>query len=153
MKKLLVLVSLALMSILSYSSEKSPEEIMNGLREKATKEDQEKINKEKEVELKKESEYKEAMELIEKKRKELISEPLTEKFYRSEDKVEATKKAMNIGKSRMSFIKEDTLSEKYDKVYSKFEENSEKVEKLIEEREKLQKQLRELDLLERKIKN
>ena len=99
---------------------------------------------------------------MEAKRKELISEPLVDKFYRSENKVEASKKALEIGKSRMSFIKvqedlkgetEDTLTGKYGNTYDKFEENSKKMQEILEERKKIQEQLRQLDELEKKVKN
>jgi hypothetical protein len=161
MKKLLMMLFLFLISIFSYA-EKTAEEIMSDLREK----EQEKIKQQEEVKKQKQTIQakieKEAEELMEAKRKELISEPLVDKFYRSENKVEASKRALEIGKSRMSFIKvqedlkgetEDTLTGKYGNTYDKFEENSKKMQEILEERKKIQEQLRQLDELEKKVKN
>lgn len=167
MKKIL-LFFLFVISIFSYADtkEKSAEEIMDKLREKIAKREQEKIRQQEEVERQKQAEQerieKESEKLMNEKRRELISEPLIDKFGRAKNKDEATKKALEIGKTRISFVKvkeeikgeqENTLSSKYDSAYEKFEENSKKMQKILDDREELQKKLRQLDELEKKIQD
>ena len=155
MKKLLMILFIFLMSIFSYA-DKPADEIMNDLREK----DQVKMRQQEEVKKQKQAEQakieKEAEKLMEKKRWELTSEPLVAKFGRAENKGEATKKAMEVAKNRMAFENEED-KERFAGFYNEsnigFEQISSEREKILEERAKLQKQLRDLDELERKVRN
>ena len=103
MKKI-VLFFLFVISIFSFATEKSAEQIMDELREKVAKreeaklrEEQEKLKREeearKEKELleakQKEESEKEAMRLIKEKRRQITEEPLEEKYSRAEDKAAA----------------------------------------------------------------
>lgn len=171
MKKI-ILFFLFVISILSFATEKSAEEIMDELREKVAKreevklrEEQEKLKREEEVQKQKEileakqkeENEKEAMKLIKEKRRQITKEPLEEKYIRAENKAEAYEKALEIAESRMSFIEvkdneDPTLKAYKTSISKKYSDVKEEREKILVEREKIQKQLKDLDELEKKVK-
>ena len=144
MKKI-VLFFLFVISIFSFATEKSAEQIMNELREKVAKreeaklrEEQEKLKREEEVRKEKElleakqkeESEKEAMRLIKEKRRQITEEPLEEK-----DSEDPTLKAYKTN-----------ISQKYDDV-------KKERQKILAGREKIEKQLKDLYELEKKVKD
>ena len=172
MKKI-VLFSLLAISVLSFASEKSAEQIMDELREKITKreeaklrEEQEKLRREEEVRKEKElleakqkeADEREAMKLLKEKRRQIIEEPLEEKYSRAEDKVAAYEKALEIAEARMSFIEvkdseDPTLKAYKTNISKKYDDIKKERQKILAEREKIQRQLKDLDELEKKVKD
>ena len=172
MKKI-ILFFLFVISIFSFATEKSAEQIMDELREKVTKreeaklrEEQEKIKREeearKEKELleakQKEESEKEAMRLIKEKRRQITEEPLEEKYSRAEDKEAAYEKALEIAEARMSFIEvkdseDPTLKAYKTNISKKYDDIKKERQKILAEREKIQRQLKDLDELEKKVKD
>lgn len=172
MKKI-VLFSLLAISVLSFASEKSAEQIMDELREKITKreeaklhEEQEKLRREeearKEKELleakQKEADEREAMKLLKEKRRQIIEEPLEEKYIRGEDKIKAYEKAIETAESRMSFKEvknsEDPVVKEYrTNVSKKYNDANEELQKNLAVKEQIEEQLKALDELERKVKS
>lgn len=169
----IVLFFLFVISIFSFATEKSAEQIMDELREKVTKREEEKLHKEqekirmeeeaqKEKEFlkakKKEEEQKEAMKLIVKKRRELTEQSLEEKFARGENKGEAYEKALDIAESRLSFIEvrnsEDPSLKAYkNNISKKYNDVKKERDKILVERKKIEKQLKDLDELEKKVRD
>lgn len=172
MKKI-VLFSLLAISVLSFASEKSAEQIMDELREKITKreeaklrEEQEKLRREeearKEKELleakQKEADEREAMKLLKEKRRQIIEEPLEEKYIRGKDKAIAYEKALATAESRMSFKEvknsEDPVVKEYrTNVSKKYNDANEELQKNLAVKEQIEEQLKALDELEEKVKN
>ena len=154
MKKLLMMLFLFLISIFSYA-EKTAEEIMSDLREK----EQEKIKQQEEVKKQKKIENeKEAMKLLKEKRRQITEEPLEEKFSRAEDKAAAYEKALEIAEARMSFIEvkdseDPTLKAYKTNISKKYDDIKKERQKILAEREKIQRQLKDLDELEKKVKD
>ena len=172
MKKI-VLFSLLAISVLSFASEKSAEQIMDELREKITKreeaklrEEQEKLRREEEVRKEKElleakqkeADEREAMKLLKEKRRQIIDEPLEEKYIRGTDKANSYEKALVTAESRMSFKEvknnEDPVVKKYiTNISKKYNDTNEEIQKNLAEKEKIEGQLKALDELEAKVKN
>ena len=150
MKKI-ILFFLFVISIFSFATEKSAEQIMDELREKVTKREEVKLREEQEK-LKKEEEAKKE------KRRQIIEEPLEEKYSRAEDKAAAYERALEIAEARMSFIEvknseDPTLKAYKTNISQKYDDVKKERQKILAEREKIQKQLKDLDDLEVKVKN
>ena len=157
MKKI-VLFFLFIISIFSFASEKSAEEIMDELREKVAKREELKLHEEEVKKQEKIENEKEAMKLLKEKRRQITEEPLEEKYSRAEDKVAAYEKALEIAEARMSFVEvkdneDPTLKAYKNNISKKYDDVKEERQKILAEREKIQKQLKDLDDLEVKVKN
>lgn len=157
MKKI-VLFFLFIISIFSFASEKSTEEIMDELREKVAKREELKLHEEEVKKQEKIENEKEAMKLLKEKRRQITEEPLEEKFSRAEDKAAAYEKALEIAEARMSFVEvkdneDPTLKAYKSNISKKYDDVKEERQKILAEREKIQKQLKDLDDLEVKVKN
>lgn len=157
MKKI-VLFFLFIISIFSFASEKSAEEIMDELREKVAKREELKLHEEKVKKQEKIENEKEAMKLLKEKRRQITEEPLEEKFSRAEDKAAAYEKALEIAEARMSFVEvkdneDPTLKAYKNNISKKYDDVKEERQKILAEREKIQKQLKDLNDLEVKVKN
>lgn len=157
MKKI-VLFFLFIISIFSFASEKSAEEIMDELREKVAKREEVKLHEEEVKKQEKIENEKEAMKLLKEKRRQITEEPLEEKFSRAEDKAAAYEKALEIAEARMSFVEvkdneDPTLKAYKSNISKKYDDVKEERQKILAEREKIQKQLKDLDDLEVKVKN
>jgi hypothetical protein len=157
MKKI-VLFFLFIISIFSFASEKSAEEIMDELREKVAKREELKLHEEEVKKQEKIENEKEAMKLLKEKRRQITEEPLEEKFSRAEDKAAAYEKALEIAEARMSFVEvkdneDPTLKAYKNNISKKYDDVKEERQKILAEREKIQKQLKDLDDLEVKVKN
>ena len=157
MKKI-VLFFLFMISIFSFASEKSAEEIMDELREKVAKREELKLHEEEVKKQEKIENEKEAMKLLKEKRRQITEEPLEEKFSRAEDKAAAYEKALEIAEARMSFVEvkdneDPTLKAYKSNISKKYDDVKEERQKILAEREKIQKQLKDLDDLEVKVKN
>ena len=157
MKKI-VLFFLFIISIFSFASEKSAEEIMDELREKVAKREEWKLHEEEVKKQEKIENEKEAMKLLKEKRRQITEEPLEEKFSRAEDKAAAYEKALEIAEARMSFVEvkdneDPTLKAYKNNISKKYDDVKEERQKILAEREKIQKQLKDLDDLEVKVKN
>ncbi|WP_335993873.1 stress response protein NST1 [Fusobacterium polymorphum] len=157
-----ILFFLFIVSIISFSTEKSTEEVMEEYKEKVSKKEEVKIKEEKEEKKQEnilESKDREvAMKLIEEKRRQITVEPLEEKYSRAEDKGKAYEKALEIAEARMSFIEvknsEDPVLKEYKtNISKKYDDVKEERAKILAEREKIQKQLADLDKLEAKVKD
>ena len=157
MKKI-VLFFLFIISIFSFASEKSAEEIMDELREKVAKREELKLHEEEVKKQEKIENEKEAMKLLKEKRRQITEEPLEEKFSRAEDKAAAYEKALEIAEARMSFVEvkdneDPTLKAYKSNISKKYDDVKEERQKILAEREKIEKQLKDLDDLEVKVKN
>lgn len=157
MKKI-ILFFLFIISIFSFASEKSAEEIMDELREKVAKREELKLHEEEVKKQEKIENEKEAMKLLKEKRRQITEEPLEEKFSRAEDKAAAYEKALEIAEARMSFVEvkdneDPTLKAYKNNISKKYDDVKEERQKILAEREKIQKQLKDLDDLEVKVKN
>ena len=157
MKKI-VLFFLFIISIFSFASEKSAEEIMDELREKVAKREELKLHEEEVKKQEKIENEKEAMKLLKEKRRQITEEPLEEKFSRAEDKAAAYEKALEIAEARMSVVEvkdneDPTLKAYKSNISKKYDDVKEERQKILAEREKIQKQLKDLDDLEVKVKN
>ena len=157
MKKI-VLFFLFIISIFSFASEKSAEEIMDELREKVAKREELKLHEEEVKKQEKIENEKEAMKLLKEKRRQITEEPLEEKFSRAEDKAAAYEKALEIAEARMSFVEvkdneDPTLKVYKSNISKKYDDVKEERQKILAEREKIEKQLKDLDDLEVKVKN
>ena len=157
MKKI-VLFFLFIISIFSFASEKSAEEIMDELREKVAKREELKLHEEEVKKQEKIENEKEAMKLLKEKRRQITEEPLEEKYSRAEDKAAAYEKALEIAEARMSFVEvkdneDPTLKAYKNNISKKYDDVKEERQKILAEREKIQKQLKDLDDLEVKVKN
>jgi len=157
MKKI-VLFFLFIISIFSFASEKSAEEIMDELREKVAKREEVKLHEEEVKKQEKIENEKEAMKLLKEKRRQITEEPLEEKFSRAEDKAAAYEKALEIAEARMSFVEvkdneDPTLKAYKSNISKKYDDVKEERQKILAEREKIEKQLKDLDDLEVKVKN
>ena len=157
MKKI-VLFFLFIISIFSFASEKSAEEIMDELREKVAKREELKLHEEEVKKQEKIENEKEAMKLLKEKRRQITEEPLEEKYSRAEDKAAAYERALEIAEARMSFIEvknseDPTLKAYKSNISKKYDDVKEERQKILAEREKIQKQLKDLDDLEVKVKN
>ena len=145
MKKI-VLFFLFVISIFSFATEKSAEQIMDELREKVAKREEAKLRE------------KEAMRLIKEKRRQITEEPLEEKYSRAEDKAAAYERALEIAEARMSFIEvkdseDPTLKAYKTNISQKYDDVKKERQKILAEREKIEKQLKDLDELEKKVKD
>ena len=157
MKKI-VLFFLFVISIFSFATEKSAEQIMDELREKVAKREELKLHEEEVKKQEKIENEKEAMKLLKEKRRQITEEPLEEKFSRAEDKAAAYEKALEIAEARMSFVEvkdneDPTLKAYKSNISKKYDDVKEERQKILAEREKIQKQLKDLDDLEVKVKN
>ena len=157
MKKI-ILFFLFVISIFSFATEKSAEQIMDELREKVAKREELKLHEEEVKKQKKIENEKEAMRLIKEKRRQIIEEPLEEKYSRAEDKAAAYERALEIAEARMSFIEvknseDPTLKAYKTNISQKYDDVKKERQKILAEREKIQKQLKDLDDLEVKVKN
>ena len=157
MKKI-ILFFLFVISIFSFATEKSAEQIMDELREKVAKREELKLHEEEVKKQKKIENEKEAMKLLKEKRRQITEEPLEEKFSRAEDKAAAYEKALEIAEARMSFIEvkdseDPTLKAYKTNISQKYDDVKKERQKILAEREKIQKQLKDLDDLEVKVKN
>ena len=157
MKKI-ILFFLFVISIFSFATEKSAEEIMDELREKVAKREELKLHEEEVKKQEKIENEKEAMKLLKEKRRQITEEPLEEKFSRAEDKAAAYEKALEIAEARMSFVEvkdneDPTLKAYKSNISKKYDDVKEERQKILAEREKIQKQLKDLDDLEVKVKN
>ena len=157
MKKI-VLFFLFVISIFSFATEKSAEQIMDELREKVAKREELKLHEEEVKKQKKIENEKEAMRLIKEKRRQIIEEPLEEKYSRAEDKAAAYEKALEIAEARMSFIEvkdseDPTLKAYKTNISKKYDDIKKERQKILAEREKIQRQLKDLDELEKKVKD
>ena len=157
MKKI-VLFFLFIISIFSFASEKSAEEIMDELREKVAKREEVKLHEEEVKKQEKIENEKEAMKLLKEKRRQITEEPLEEKFSRAEDKAAAYEKALEIAEARMSFIEvkdseDPTLKAYKTNISQKYDDVKKERQKILAEREKIQRQLKDLDELEKKVKD
>lgn len=157
MKKI-VLFFLFIISIFSFASEKSAEEIMDELREKVAKREELKLHEEEVKKQEKIENEKEAMKLLKEKRRQITEEPLEEKFSRAEDKAAAYEKALEIAEARMSFIEvkdseDPTLKAYKTNISKKYDDIKKERQKILAEREKIQRQLKDLDELEKKVKD
>ena len=160
MKKI-TLFFLFVISIFSFATEKSAEQIMDELREKVTKREEAKLREEQEK-IKREEEARKEKELLEAKQKEkrrqITEEPLEEKYSRAEDKAAAYEKALEIAEARMSFIEvkdseDPTLKAYKTNISKKYDDIKKERQKILAEREKIQRQLKDLDELEKKVKD
>ena len=157
MKKI-VLFFLFIISIFSFASEKSAEEIMDELREKVAKREELKLHEEEVKKQEKIENEKEAMKLLKEKRRQITEEPLEEKYSRAEDKAAAYEKALEIAEARMSFIEvkdseDPTLKAYKTNISQKYDDVKKERQKILAEREKIEKQLKDLDELEKKVKD
>ena len=157
MKKI-VLFFLFIISIFSFASEKSAEEIMDELREKVAKREELKLHEEEVKKQEKIENEKEAMKLLKEKRRQITEEPLEEKFSRAEDKAAAYEKALEIAEARMSFVEvkdneDPTLKAYKSNISKKYDDIKKERQKILAEREKIQRQLKDLDELEKKVKD
>ena len=157
MKKI-VLFFLFVISIFSFATEKSAEQIMDELREKVAKREELKLHEEEVKKQKKIENEKEAMKLLKEKRRQIIEEPLEEKYSRAEDKAAAYEKALEIAEARMSFIEvkdseDPTLKAYKTNISQKYDDVKKERQKILAEREKIQRQLKDLDELEKKVKD
>ena len=157
MKKI-VLFFLFVISIFSFATEKSAEQIMDELREKVAKREELKLHEEEVKKQKKIENEKEAMKLLKEKRRQITEEPLEEKFSRAEDKAAAYEKALEIAEARMSFIEvkdseDPTLKAYKTNISKKYDDIKKERQKILAEREKIEKQLKDLDELEKKVKD
>ena len=157
MKKI-VLFFLFVISIFSFATEKSAEQIMDELREKVAKREEAKLHEEEVKKQKKIENEKEAMKLLKEKRRQITEEPLEEKFSRAEDKAAAYEKALEIAEARMSFIEvkdseDPTLKAYKTNISKKYDDVKKERQKILAEREKIQRQLKDLDELEKKVKD
>ena len=157
MKKI-VLFFLFIISIFSFASEKSAEEIMDELREKVAKREELKLHEEEVKKQEKIENEKEAKKLLKEKRRQITEEPLEEKFSRAEDKAAAYEKALEIAEARMSFIEvkdseDPTLKAYKTNISKKYDDIKKERQKILAEREKIQRQLKDLDELEKKVKD
>ena len=157
MKKI-VLFFLFVISIFSFATEKSAEQIMDELREKVAKREELKLHEEEVKKQKKIENEKEAMKLLKEKRRQITEEPLEEKFSRAEDKAAAYEKALEIAEARMSFIEvkdseDPTLKAYKTNISKKYDDIKKERQKILAEREKIQRQLKDLDELEKKVKD
>ena len=157
MKKI-VLFFLFVISIFSFATEKSAEQIMDELREKVAKREEAKLHEEEVKKQKKIENEKEAMKLLKEKRRQITEEPLEEKFSRAEDKAAAYEKALEIAEARMSFIEvkdseDPTLKAYKTNISQKYDDVKKERQKVLAEREKIEKQLKDLDELEKKVKD
>lgn len=157
MKKI-VLFFLFVISIFSFATEKSAEQIMDELREKVAKREELKLHEEEVKKQKKIENEKEAMKLLKEKRRQITEEPLEEKFSRAEDKAAAYEKALEIAEARMSFIEvkdseDPTLKAYKTNISQKYDDVKKERQKILAEREKIEKQLKDLDELEKKVKD
>ena len=157
MKKI-VLFFLFIISIFSFASEKSAEEIMDELREKVAKREEVKLHEEEVKKQEKIENEKEAMKLLKEKRRQITEEPLEEKFSRAEDKAAAYEKALEIAEARMSFVEvkdneDPTLKAYKTNISQKYDDVKKERQKILAEREKIQRQLKDLDELEKKVKD
>ena len=157
MKKI-VLFFLFIISIFSFASEKSAEEIMDELREKVAKREELKLHEEEVKKQEKIENEKEAMKLLKEKRRQITEEPLEEKFSRAEDKAAAYERALEIAEARMSFIEvkdseDPTLKAYKTNISQKYDDVKKERQKILAEREKIEKQLKDLDELEKKVKD
>ena len=157
MKKI-ILFFLFVISIFSFATEKSAEQIMDELREKVTKREEAKLREEEVKKQKKIENEKEAMKLLKEKRRQITEEPLEEKFSRAEDKAAAYEKALEIAEARMSFIEvkdseDPTLKAYKTNISQKYDDVKKERQKILAEREKIEKQLKDLDELEKKVKD
>lgn len=164
-----ILFFLFVISIFSFATEKSAEQIMNEFREKVAKREEAKFRKEqerlkreekarKEKELIEAKQKKEAMNLINEKRRELIEAPLEEIYVRANNKAAAYEKALNIADARMSFREEKNSEDPTLKAYKtniskKHNDLNKERNNLLIEREKIKNRLKNLDNLEVKVKN
>ena len=157
MKKI-ILFFLFVISIFSFATEKSAEQIMDELREKVAKREELKLHEEEVKKQKKIENEKEAMKLLKEKRRQITEEPLEEKFSRAEDKAAAYEKALEIAEARMSFIEvkdseDPTLKAYKTNISKKYDDIKKERQKILAEREKIQRQLKDLDELEKKVKD
>ena len=157
MKKI-ILFFLFVISIFSFATEKSAEQIMDELREKVAKREEAKLHEEEVKKQKKIENEKEAMKLLKEKRRQITEEPLEEKFSRAEDKAAAYEKALEIAEARMSFIEvkdseDPTLKAYKTNISQKYDDVKKERQKILAEREKIEKQLKDLDELEKKVKD
>ena len=157
MKKI-ILFFLFVISIFSFATEKSAEQIMDELREKVAKREELKLHEEEVKKQKKIENEKEAMRLIKEKRRQIIEEPLEEKYSRAEDKAAAYERALEIAEARMSFIEvkdseDPTLKAYKTNISQKYDDVKKERQKILAEREKIEKQLKDLDELEKKVKD
>ena len=157
MKKI-ILFFLFVISIFSFATEKSAEQIMDELREKVAKREELKLHEEEVKKQKKIENEKEAMKLLKEKRRQITEEPLEEKFSRAEDKAAAYEKALEIAEARMSFIEvkdseDPTLKAYKTNISKKYDDIKKERQKILAEREKIEKQLKDLDELEKKVKD
>ena len=157
MKKI-VLFFLFVISIFSFATEKSAEQIMDELREKVAKREELKLHEEEVKKQKKIENEKEAMKLLKEKRRQITEESLEEKFSRAEDKAAAYEKALEIAEARMSFIEvkdseDPTLKAYKTNISQKYDDVKKERQKILAEREKIEKQLKDLDELEKKVKD
>ena len=157
MKKI-ILFFLFVISIFSFATEKSAEQIMDELREKVAKREEVKLHEEEVKKQEKIENEKEAMKLLKEKRRQITEEPLEEKFSRAEDKAAAYEKALEIAEARMSFVEvkdneDPTLKAYKSNISKKYDDVKEERQKILAEREKIEKQLKDLDDLEVKVKN
>ena len=160
MKKSMVFF-LFIISVFSFTAEKSAEETMDEFREKVSKKEEVKLQEEeveKQEDILETKDRETAMKLIKEKRRQITKEPLEDKYGRAENKGEAYEKALEIGEARMSFIEVkdsgDPLLKEYRKnISKKYEDIKEERVKILAEREKIQKQLADLDKLEVKVKD
>ena len=98
------------------------------------------------------------MRLIKEKRRQITEEPLEEKYSRAEDKAAAYEKALEIAEARMSFIEvkdseDPTLKAYKTNISKKYDDIKKERQKILAEREKIQRQLKDLDELEKKVKD
>ena len=120
-------------------------------------------------------EEKKGKKILEKIKREQ-NESLEEKVFRSENtpesRVAATSEALEIGKERMAFLKQEEeeiidlekvlgieanenrilLGQKFDEVYDNFKSNNKNIELLLLENEKLKEYLIRLEEIEQKVK-
>ena len=83
---------------------------------------------------------------------------MEEKYSRAEDKVAAYEKALKIAEARMSFIEvkdseDPTLKAYKTNISKKYDDIKKERQKILAEREKIQRQLKDLDELEKKVKD
>ena len=98
------------------------------------------------------------MRLIKEKRRQITEEPLEEKYSRAEDKAAAYERALEIAEARMSFIEvkdseDPTLKAYKTNISQKYDDVKKERQKILAEREKIEKQLKDLDELEKKVKD
>ena len=120
-------------------------------------------------------EEKKGKKILEKIKREQ-NESLAEKVFRSENtpksRIAATNEALEIGKERMAFLKQEEeeiidlekvlgieanenrilLGQKFDEVYDNFKSNNKNIELLLLENEKLKEYLIRLEEIEQKVK-